>query len=338
MWQISINSRFLKNKISQRTILLFCFLTFIAYQAVSYHTLRNFSVIVEKAPELPERYVEPYEVKSHSYRFRNSTKMHAGFTKEEHELVMDLFRQITRLFGMNGITWMINDAASMGSMRHWDLIPWDDDVDILVDFKDFEKVVRILETSDLVNEFNYLDWFRTRQKGIHNEVIKMFSGNSPAPKWFSSNKMYKFPFIDVFFYNKNNTHMWYMEDTYDRAKGQTWRGYNYFKLEDVFPLHLRPLGKYWLPFKKNTEEYLNKKHPGASFRQFCFSSFWSHRDESPQKITSILRCSDLKPDYAFAYPECSGQTCIESLKENGRTIAQIEIKNHDPNPESEYIF
>lgn len=80
------------------------------------------------APRLTERYVEPYEVKSYSYKFRNSTKMHAGFTREEHEIVMDLFKQLTQIFGMNDITWMINDAASMGSLRHWDLIPWDDDI------------------------------------------------------------------------------------------------------------------------------------------------------------------------------------------------------------------
>lgn len=92
-------------------------------------------------------------------------------------------------------------------------------------------------------------WFRTSQKGIHNEVVKVYSGYSPVPQWYSTKRTYKFPFIDVFFYNKNKTHLWFMEDTYDRPKGQTWMGYNYMRLEDVFPLHLRPLGKFWWMLK-----------------------------------------------------------------------------------------
>ena len=83
---------------------------------------------------------------------------------------------------------------------------------------------------------------------------------------------------------------------------------------------------------------MNKKHPGASFRDFCFSSFWSHRDEEPQKVTSILRCTDLKADYPFAYKECTAETCIESLMEDGKVIAQIDIQNHDPNARNDYIF
>ena len=54
--------------------------------------------------------------------------MPAALTQAEHEIVMDLFKQITRFLGKNKITWMLNDATAMGSLRHWDLIPWDDDI------------------------------------------------------------------------------------------------------------------------------------------------------------------------------------------------------------------
>lgn len=47
MWQIPAKGRILQTKNGQRVLLLFCFLTFIAYQAISYHSLRNFTVITE---------------------------------------------------------------------------------------------------------------------------------------------------------------------------------------------------------------------------------------------------------------------------------------------------
>ena len=78
-------------------------------------------------------------------------------------------------------------------------------------------------------------------------MIKFFSSNSPEPKWFS-NKHYKFPFVDVFFYNKNETHMWFIHDNYDKPEGETWNGLNYLSLKNVFPLHLRPLGELLFSF------------------------------------------------------------------------------------------
>lgn len=55
------------------------------------------------------------------------------------------------------------------------------------------------------------------------------------------------PFVDVFFYDKNETHLWYFEDKVyndgSNVKNKTYRGANFIPLNSVFPLQLRPMGK-----------------------------------------------------------------------------------------------
>lgn len=76
-----------------------------------------------------------------------------------------------------------------------------------------------------------------------NPVIKLFGLNSTSIKeniyrrmnGSPEHKAYKWPFVDVFFYSENRTHLWYeiLEN----------RGENFIPLESVFPLQLRPMGK-----------------------------------------------------------------------------------------------
>lgn len=53
--------------------------------------------------------------------------MPVAMSNSEHASLMDTLRQMTRLFGANDIKWMMSDGSMIGSLRHWDVIPWDDD-------------------------------------------------------------------------------------------------------------------------------------------------------------------------------------------------------------------
>jgi hypothetical protein len=89
-----------------------------------------FYICIEKiAPKLPEIYTEPYRVKhfNKDIFIRNSTIFSAAIDVSEHAIVMETLRQISRLLGDHGITWMITAGTLIGSLRHWDIIPWDDD-------------------------------------------------------------------------------------------------------------------------------------------------------------------------------------------------------------------
>lgn len=48
-------------------------------------------------------------------------------SNSEHASLMETLRQISRLLGGNNVTWMMSDGSMVGSLRHWDVVPWDDD-------------------------------------------------------------------------------------------------------------------------------------------------------------------------------------------------------------------
>ena len=83
---------------------------------------------------------------------------------------------IDELFNKNDIYYTIAYGTLLGAVRHWGMIPWDDDADINVLKKDFNKIV------SLKDEF--------KKRGLILEVewklIKIYFNEE------------KFPFIDIF--------------------------------------------------------------------------------------------------------------------------------------------
>lgn len=84
--------------------------------------------IIKIAPKLPDKYVEPYRVKyDFDLKRLNSSRMPSTMVNSEHATLMETLRQMCRLFGANDIKWMMTDGSMIGSLRHWDIVPWDDD-------------------------------------------------------------------------------------------------------------------------------------------------------------------------------------------------------------------
>ena len=69
------------------------------------------------------------------YEFRldrgTSTKLPLAMSYSDRVVLMETLRQICRFFGASDIDWMISDGSMIGSLRHWDIVPWDDDFVIL---------------------------------------------------------------------------------------------------------------------------------------------------------------------------------------------------------------
>lgn len=104
-------------------------------------------------------------------------------TEKFHDVKKDIkqdinfgLKTIDELFNKHDIYYTIAYGTLLGAIRHWGMIPWDDDADINVLRKDFNKIV------SLKDEF--------KKRGLILEVewklIKIYFNDK------------KFPFIDLF--------------------------------------------------------------------------------------------------------------------------------------------
>ena len=84
---------------------------------------------------------EQLRVKPFTYNYWYSTPdIKRGLNVEEHKQLMNLLQIIDEVFRANNITYMMSSGTLLGSYRHHDVIPWDDDcVRNLIEFLFFLK-------------------------------------------------------------------------------------------------------------------------------------------------------------------------------------------------------
>ena len=55
-----------------------------------------------------------------------------GMSREVYQEAMDLLNDTIEVLTENGVPYQVHYGTLIGAMRHNDIIPWDDDIDILV--------------------------------------------------------------------------------------------------------------------------------------------------------------------------------------------------------------
>ena len=152
-------------------------------------------------------------------------------------------------------------------------------------------------------------------KEFPRKLIKIFLNDSND---YAGDYPYKWPFVDIFFYDSNATHLWYKTD---KRMGMS--------LRHVFPLKLRPFGKYWLPSPNKPGEIFKASFGGlyGDVYDECKSGTWNHRAEIEQESIR-MHCEELATTYPFVSHTCNQKTCTESLVMNRIVLSEIEFENN----------
>lgn len=181
-----------------------------------------------------------------------------AITENERDDIYYFLKIISNLFNKNNITFWIIGGTILGSVRHNDIVPWDDDADIGIFDYDMKKV---LELNDELNEIGY-------------EIV---------PAW----KIYKFrkigteyPFIDIFCYIKEGDR--YIMDREDIR--ELWPN-EYYLVNELFPLKLYKFGNGFLPGPNYPLDYLDRMYP--NWRNIGKHTF-DHKENKGTDITVKL--------------------------------------------------
>lgn len=65
--------------------------------------------------------------------------------KEQKKLMLEMLRYIDHICRKNNICYSLFAGSLIGAVRHEGFIPWDDDIDIILTFENFEKLKTILD-------------------------------------------------------------------------------------------------------------------------------------------------------------------------------------------------
>ncbi|KAL7059037.1 hypothetical protein AAHC03_013939 [Spirometra sp. Aus1] len=180
--------------------------------------------------------------------------------------------------------WMIYSGSLIGSFRHHDITPWDDDVDVLVDLS--VKTALWRQIQKLTPQI-YINGAGLRDK----IYAKLIEPNNTLQDVDGSRRLsahsWSWPYVDIGYYSSNSTHIRELARSYGRT-------YIYAKT-DVFPLLLRPFYTQWVPAPRNTFAFLQQSYPD---NVHCSALGYFHPLEIHTKGRS-LPCNELADRYAF---------------------------------------
>jgi hypothetical protein len=150
----------------------------------------------------------------------------------------------------------------------------------------------------------------------HSILLKQIYNKRNCDKVFFSwcqqagRTSWQFPFIDIFYYDTNSTHVWLLSEP---------RSYPVHR-EDVYPLVLRPLGPLWLWSPREPMTHFESRRM-RSIETGCFASPYSHKYE--QVIWSWMQtidCNELRSVYPYVERNCTESKCTEYLKLGETTV------------------
>lgn len=125
-----------------------------------------------------------------------------GLLKYRMDLLSEMLTFIDIICKKHDIKWWLNYGTLLGAFRHGSFIPWDDDVDISMTRKDFNKFMEIIETeikeNNLENCLRLLNGYKVNEEFL----ISFPSLICPLPKCIEQealkSNVYNIAFIDIF--------------------------------------------------------------------------------------------------------------------------------------------
>lgn len=151
---------------------------------------------------------------------------------------------IDKILNKYSINYFVDGGTLLGAVRHKGLIPWDDDLDIGIFSKDYNRLISILKD---VEQYGY-------NYSTEGSIIKIYIKNL----WIKDNKnnIWGTPTLDIFIWKEKDDKI-ILKDINNRKK---WKNCWYYKNE-MFPLKKYKFYNFNITGANNGKPYLDRFYP-----------------------------------------------------------------------------
>lgn len=204
-----------------------------------------------------------------------------GFGKNK-QIAINLLKKTIEILDELNIKHFLISGTLLGYTRHNDFIPWDDDMDLLVEETIIDKVEELTnkhkDTIVVLSKASNMIRFCFKDSGI--EVPG--EANGWKDKILTENGVFKWPFIDLFTYKSINDKIYFFKKTWDADK--------------FFPADAKKFVGLDV-FVPKDPDYFLKLNYGKNYMNVLKSSRYSHKDErlTHNKIITMQDYQEFQP-------------------------------------------
>lgn len=123
-------------------------------------------------------------------RSANYIRVISSWTPDRKEKIQLILKEMSSIASKAGIDLVLFYGSLLGHVRHGSIIPWDDDVDLIIDESDLDKFIKLISIDSQIR-YKKLIYFR---EDLVYYKLWLDSGE------YINSKDYTFPFVDLWIF------------------------------------------------------------------------------------------------------------------------------------------
>lgn len=203
----------------------------------------------------------------------NMSVFNVGMNSTERTMLLTLLSVFDSVMETSNMTYFLYGGSLLGALRHGGIIPWDDDIDVWINNS---------QSLHLKNKVNFLKQYKLYSPLDSQWKLYSIHGNPVI------NTPYKWPYIDIYRFNENETHV--------RDSLNQYQVLFSYQKTDIFPL----IKCKFETLEVNVPRHIEKIVTTNYDPEICVSGKFDHRKDIPiQSQRHVIPCEQLSRYYKF---------------------------------------